>query len=60
MKILSCSYFELQSREKKQNGGIDITIDLHIVFTGHAVGFTRKEIYTLQGHVHGNLCLARA
>ena len=44
-------------REKKRNGGIaewrnsgmDITINLHIM-----------EIYALQGHVHGNLCLARA
>ena len=28
---------------------MDITINLHIM-----------EIYALQGHVHGNLCLARA
>ena len=28
---------------------MDITINLHII-----------KIYTLQGHVHGNLCLARA
>ena len=42
---------------------MDITIDLHIaiiVFISHAVGFTCMEIYALQGHVHGNLCLARA
>ena len=46
-----------------RNSRIDITINLHIaiiVFTGHAVGFTCMEIYALQGHVHGNLCLARA
>ena len=42
---------------------MDITINLHIaiiVFVSHAVGFTCMEIYALQGHVHGNLCLARA
>ena len=31
-----------------RNSGMDITINLHIM-----------EIYALQGHVHGNLCLAR-
>ena len=32
-----------------RNSGMDITINLHIM-----------EIYALQEHVHGNLCLARA
>ena len=46
-----------------RNSGKDITINLHkaiIVFTGHAVGFMCMEIYALQGHMYGNLCLARA